>query len=537
MSGGHEAAADGAPPLRVRTEPLGGGDLTRDALAGTTPAAWYPPMPSTRAEWRARVDAVREQFAAGAWLELVAPALAATGAAAERLERTAKGAGVVVTTGQQPGLFGGPMYTWSKALSALALADQIEAATGTPTAPVFWAATDDADFDEASVTAIAVGARCTTLRAARTAPEGTPMSHVPLGDDVAGLLDELALGAGSAAYGVALDVARDAYGRGATVGSAYVTLLRTLLAPLGIAVLDASHATARDAGFNLLRRALMKAADIERAVQERTAEIEAAGYRPQVPDVAGRTLVFATAADGTKARVPVAEARAIVTRAQRGSLGPNVLLRPVMERYVLPTVAYVAGPGELAYFAQVSAVADAMAVPAPLAVPRWSGTVLEPHVQRALARLDLRPEDLADSHAPERRVGEEALPAEIRARLMALRTVIDAGIDNLAAADAGDSLLPAAALDGARRALGGRVDRLERRYLAAARRQATDAMQHLLTARAALYPNGTRQERALNAIPLLARHGPALWHAMLSEARPHAAALVDGTPTDAVTHA
>ena len=83
------------------------------------------------------------------------PAIMPAGAAAARLERVSRQGGVVVTTGQQPGLFGGPLYTWSKAMSALALADELEARTGIPTAAVFWAATDDADFAEAAATVVA----------------------------------------------------------------------------------------------------------------------------------------------------------------------------------------------------------------------------------------------------------------------------------------------------------------------------------------------------------------------------------------------
>ena len=507
------------------------------AAAVSTAGAWLTPAPRDADAWRAHAAHVRAHHATPDWYRALAPAFAAGGAARERLALAAA-AGFLVTTGQQPGLFGGPMYTWTKALSALALADQIEAATGTPTMPIFWAATDDADFDEASVTVVAVDGRAAELRARGSAAEGTPMSDVPLGDDVPALFEELARGAGSAAYHVALDAARVAYAAGATVGAAYVTLLRALLEPLGIAVLDAAHPTVRDAAFNLLRRVLLKSADVERAVSDRTAQIEAAGFRAQVPDVPGRSLIFMTAADGTKARVAVDDARALVTRAARGSLGANVLLRPVVERSVLPTVAYVAGPGEIAYFAQVSAVAEVMAVPAPLCVPRWSGTVIEPHVQRALDRLGVDIDDVADAHAAERRIASEALPADVRARIAALRAVLDAGVDALAEGNvAPDELVPPAVLDGTRRALSHRVDRLERRYLAAARRRATEQMRDLGIVRAALFPNGTRQERALNVLPMLARYGPALWHAMLAEARPHAAALMERTSDDASAHA
>ena len=127
--------------LLVRTDPLGGSPLARAAMDGALPA-WYPGMPTSAASWRVRADEVR-QTASRNWTEALGDALGATGAAAERLRRVADARGIVVTTGQQPGLFGGPVYTWSKALSALALADEIEFATGIPCAPLFWAANDD----------------------------------------------------------------------------------------------------------------------------------------------------------------------------------------------------------------------------------------------------------------------------------------------------------------------------------------------------------------------------------------------------------
>jgi bacillithiol biosynthesis cysteine-adding enzyme BshC len=527
-----DAPSDGALDLRtaraeVRTEPLGGGPLARAALSGQLAHAWYPPMPVGAAEWRLHADTVRLQYSAGAWLELMRPAFDARGEAAARLERSAAGAGIVVTTGQQPGLFGGPLYTLSKAISARALADALEARTGVPVAPVFWAATDDADFEEARSTAVPLDGRARTLRMEGAPAEGTPMSAVPIGEDVQVLLDTLARACGSAANAAALDAVRECYRPGATVGSAYVALLRMLLEPLGIAVLDASHPAVREAGFNVLRRALLQAPTIETALAERSAAIDGSGFTPQVADVPGRSLVFRYDADGRKARLGVAEARASVASVARGSLGPNVLLRPVMERSILPTAAYVAGPGEYAYFAQVSAVATALGMPQPLAVPRWSTTVVEPQVRRALERVGMDVDDLRDPHAPEARLARAAMPAEVRDALADLQTAAARAGEALARDPAAGALVPPAAVEGTSRAIAHRVSRLERRYLAALKRRDDEQTRALAVARAALYPDGGRQERTLSAIPLLARQGPGLLDDMLAAARTHADRLID----------
>jgi bacillithiol synthase len=424
---------------------------------------------------------------------------------------------IVVTTGQQPGFFGGPIYTWSKALTALAMADALEAACGIPVAPVFWAATDDSDQREARSTWIAVPGGATELSMPGTAPDGTILEAVPLGD-ISGELAQLAAATGSAIYPEALAATAEAYHGDATAGDAYVDLLRRLLEPLGVAVLDAAHESVRSAASPILRRAIERAADIEKALSERSKAIVAAGFEPQVADVPGLSLVFAY--DGAvKQRLKVAKP----IRAE--SLSPNVLLRPVVESVLLPTVAYMAGPGELAYFAQVSPVAEVLGIPTPVALPRWSGTIIEPHIARLLARRGLDVDDLKDPHAAENRLAREAMPRELGDAVASLRRLLAHGIGQVekSAKPLGVS---ERTFQGALRSAGYKIERLERRLLARVKHTEREGMAELATLRGALYPNGEPQERALNMMPLLARHGPALFDAMRQAARRHATSLV-----------
>lgn len=451
--------------------------------------------------------------------ERLRPAIEASGAAADRLHRVRAEGGLVVTTGQQPGLFGGPLYTWSKAMSALALANALEQATGIPTAALFWAATDDADFGEASSTVVARTGGTEILRASLAPAPGTPMALAPLG-----ALDEplqrLHAASGSAADARPLDAVDAAYGDPSrTAGDAFVLLLRAMLAPLGIPVLDASHAAVREASAPAIERALRSAAAIETALAAREMEIRAARHVPQVSDVRGLSLVFAR--DGqTKRRLTVVEA----SQRPTGWLSPNVLLRPIVEHTILPTVAYVAGPGELAYFAQVGAVADALGVATPLAVPRWSCTLVEPHIRTLLDRFGAQPAELAHPEALEGRIARGAMSAANIAALARLRAVIAGLPYDLEDGSATGGL--SAAVQGASRALQHRVDRLERRLLAAVKRRESAQMRDVATLRAALYPGGERQERVLNGIPMFARNGLALLDEMCEAAGTYAASLV-----------
>ena len=507
----------------VRSNPVPVPCPARVAGAGQ----WYRAQPATAEEWRAHAAGVREAFASRDWLGALAPAIAASGAARARLDRVAAEGGVVVTSGQQAGLFGGPIYTWNKALTALALADAHERATGVPTAPVFWAATYDADFAEAAVTHVAVGPDVERLAMDPPAFAHRAMRDTPLGD-VHALAAALRRAAGAGADPDVLATVEACYARDATVGGAFVALLRALLEPLGIAVLDAGHPAVRAAMRPLMERALGAAAAVDAAVAARDAALAEAGCTPTVSSVRGLTLVFGVA-HAERRRVPLTRAAEAAAGAL-GELEPNVLLRPVAERAILPTVAYAAGPAERAYFAQSGAVADALGVALPVVVPRWSGVILEPHVRRILARYAVDPDELRDPHAVAGRLTRERVPEGVTAALARLRGGLDAALDALgreAPAAAGDPpLLGPRVLEGARRDLAHRVDRLERRVVAAEKRRSAALLRDLDTARAALVPLGQPQERVLNLVPLLARHGRALLHAMLDRAREHASALI-----------
>jgi uncharacterized protein YllA (UPF0747 family) len=506
--------------VRIVTESLGGSALSRALRTGAAPATWMSAAPQSAEGWRARVTGrASERDWATLW-RCLEPAITARGSARERLARVISDGGVVVTTGQQPGLFGGPIYTLSKAVSAVALADALQAATGVPTAPLFWAATDDADYAEASSTAVARIGGLDVLRATHAPPPGTPMSLAPLGE-LPDVLSRLAAACGSSADPRPLELVREAYDDPSrSVGEAFVRLMRALLEPLGMPVLDASHEAVVTASQALLRRALESSGEVERALASRGAEIRAAGFDPQVEEVGGLSLVFGRD-HSIKRRLAIGE-----TPGPSMRLTPNVLLRPVVEHELLPTVAYVAGPGELAYFAQVGPLAQVLGVPMPLAVPRWSCTLVEPQIAELMKRLGATSEELRSEGTLEARLARGALDPAAGTALERLRAAFAEFPESMR--ETTEALGLERAVQGAAGALQHRADRLERRLLAAVKRRETELMTDVATLRAALRPRGEPQERVLNPVPILARHGLSLLGEMRDAARPHARAIVEG---------
>ena len=507
--------------VRIITGALGGSALSQLLQRGEAPQ-WLAPPVTAPADWRSRAQRrSRERSWDDCW-SAIEPAFQATGAAAARLDRVRREGGVVVTTGQQPGLFGGPTYTWTKALGALAFADALQRETGIATAAVFWAATDDADFAEAAYTIVARSGGPERLSSEHAPPAATPMALAPLGD-MSVLIARLRDACGSVADPRALDAVRRAYADpSTTVGDAYVTLLRQMLEPWGIPVLDASHAGVRSASDATLRQALRCAGQVERALDARTREMRAAGHSPQVEQVRQLSLVF-DRRDAIKARIPVGAAARLADD-HDAYLTPNVLLRPIVEQAILPTVAYLGGPGELAYFAQVSAVADALGVERPVALPRWSCTLIEPHVQELLDKFHVAPEDLSQPDRLEGVVARSAMSEETSGVVERLRASVRALPEALARE--AEPLGLGAAVEGSMQSLLHRVDRLERRLVAGIKRREHDRLREIATLRAHLYPLNTRQERALNLIPTLSRHGTELLGEMHAAAASHADALV-----------
>jgi bacillithiol biosynthesis cysteine-adding enzyme BshC len=484
--------------------PFAAGATARAVLDGTLPAAWTAPRPRDVAAWRERMQASRHAPIGRDWGWTLREAFASSGAAAARLARVSEGQGVVVTTGQQPGLFGGPLYTLAKALSALALADALERATGIPAAPVFWAATDDTDFAEGARIALPVAGGTRTAELTAAPADSVMMAAAPVGDASAAL-EALRVACGGGAWADVARVAHGAYAApGATVGGAYVALLRVVLQPLGIAVLDAAHPDVRRAAHPWLRRALADAGPLDAAVHARTAQLRERGLAPQVVPVDDRALVF-TVRDGVRTRATVSGARDLLRGVTDDGLSPNVLLRPVIERALLPTAAYVAGPGELAYFAQVGAVADLLELPMPLAVPRASVRVTTAPVAATLARHALDAEALRRPHAAEAVLARASTPDAAFDALAALRATVRTTAGQLGAA--GTPLAPHV-IDGAVAQLAHRIDRLERRLLAASKRAMDGDLAAVVAARQQLWPDGAPQERAVNWLPWLVRHGP-----------------------------
>lgn len=488
---------------------------------------------------------------ADAWNPALEAALYAAPGQDALLTRLRTPGALVVTTGQQPGLLTGPSYAVTKALSARGLAAALERRWGRPVVPIFWVPGDDHDFDEvSSVKWLAWDGALVVAGLPARAADGplAPMSRQLLGDPITEVLQlfQQSFPEGPPASET-VEWLRRHYRPDRTVASSFGYALAELLAPLGVLCIAGSHSAVKTAAAPLMIRALEQAPAVEERLVAHAARLEAAGRAAPVSVGDGATLVFLDGESGrdrlvisgdgfvtrrAKTRHSLAELRSVAaTEPER--LSGNVLLRPVLESAILPTVAYSAGPGEMRYLALAEPVYELLGVCRQRPLPRWSGLIVEPRVTRILEKFATSLEELGgEGHALEERLAREALPPGTEAAFEALRQAIDAAYRPvLGAATAVDPNLERPAASARGRALHA-VEQLEKKLVRHSRRRENIELEQVTRARLSLRPEGKPQERVLSMVGFLARYGMGLLPALASRIEAwHDGALEADPPT------
>jgi len=441
-----------------------------------------------------------------------------------RLERFCREDGLVVTTGQQAGLLTGPLLAINKALTAIALAGQLEARLGRPVLPVFWIASEDHDWPEAAVAHLLSPGHSLLEVLANPAepPADRSVFEVPLGEPTQ-LMD--ALTTACPGPGFADDYrerAQRAYASGATLSSGFEMLLDELLGDRGLLLVQAHDPHLKRASAAVLSDALSQAAAIDADLARVGERLRGAGYHEQVARQEGAALLLEALPEGrTRLFVVGDEVQAGDTkrtalpesvqhvRTDPERFSPDALLRPVVEASVFPVLAYAGGPAELAYSAQNGVLYERLAVVRPMMVPRVSATVVEPKARKALVTLGLDVPDVSGpDHIVRTRVARDRVPSDVRLALESLRTTLEAGVEQLRV----EALPIDPTLDGPLRQVEGHmrrsVEKAERKVVQAVKRNSTDALAQLERARALLFPGGAPQERVLSVYHYLMRYGP-----------------------------
>ena len=433
------------------------------------------------------------------------------------LDLLAKPETVAVVTGQQVGLYSGPAYTVYKALTAARLASELTG-RGIPAVPVFWLATEDHDFAEVNHTWVFDAKhRPVKLEIDDAAGSNQPVGEIRLTsvpiDALRAALRDFPFGAEVA------DRVAMAYRPGRTLGQAFGTLLRDLLGAFDILQIDPMAPAVRELAAPLVRSAIAQAPELKRLVKERNGELAAAGYHAQV-HVEDETSFFFLLENGRRIALrkhngnySTADARfspeELMERATH--ISPNALLRPVVQDSILPTVAYIGGPAELAYLAQSAVLYRALLGRMPVPVHRSGFTVLDRRSRKLMERYGLCLPDFFHGEAALReRVAASLVPTGLAGVVDETRNSVGQSVQRLEGELARFDPTLDTAVRKSYNKIAYQLSKIERkvgREMLARNQRASDDAAYLM---GLIYPEKHLQERFYSIIPFLAKHGPEL---------------------------
>jgi bacillithiol synthase len=443
----------------------------------------------------------------------------ASQATLRNLDRLRKGAFAVVT-GQQVGLFGGPLLSMLKAATVLALAKQVEA-LGVDCVPIFWMASEDHDLAEVNQSLLLTQE---LSLAPFTAPvhgtAGAPVARLHFAEGTNHLVGQAAELLGES---LAADYLRESYAEGETFSNAYAKLYTRIFGEHGLTFLDPADAELHRIAAPLFTEAIRRAGELDDAILARNRELQAGHYHEQVKVTAQSTPLFALV---NGVRVPVhrnngdfkieRETLSSDELLQRIAASPenfnaNVLLRPVLQDYWLPTLAYIGGPAEIAYFAQVGMVYEKLLGRITPVVSRLSASLIEPRIEKLLNKYNVQlPELFHGEYELRDCLAAHSLPPELNRSFDGARQAVQEAMrrvtDSLQKLD--PTLVDAAGLASSKMQY--QVSRLQKRAAKAELRRTEILTRHAAQIENALYPHKTLQEREIGGLYFYAKYGPPL---------------------------
>ena len=442
----------------------------------------------------------------------------------ERLDRWTEQGGVIVTTGQQPGLFGGPLYSLYKGISAIRLAERLEELLGRPVLPVFWVASEDHDWDEADHTyVIDTANQLVRLQVPDPGHIKRALHRIPLGEEIVDVVEQAAQHLPATDFSAPyVDRLREVYKPGATLADGFAGVLSSLLGPLGMCFADAASPAVKELSGPLLLEELARAESHEALLREDADKLERAGYSPQVAILDGAVNLFLEGPGGRE-RIyrngkdfelrrsgQSVSAESVRERAESDplTLSPNVLLRPVVESTIFPVISYVAGPGETAYYAQIKRLFEAHGLMMPVIYPRHAVTVVEAKVRKKLDKFGLDLERLQRPlHEIMSDIARDEVPDDVRQALRKLESDVERGsVDLLEAVTSIDPTLKGPVTNARNTALSA-FQAAERKIIQSVKRENEVASSQLEVAQRHLFPEGQPQERILAPLYYLVRYG------------------------------
>lgn len=443
-------------------------------------------------------------------------------AARENIQRLRQSDAIAIVTGQQVGLFTGPLYTIYKTITALKLADEWAEQTNRPVVPIFWVEGEDHDFEEIATTHVLHRneVRPLTYDGSVTENPGA-VGRLPLSDAVNDLIERLDEALPPSDFKPAvMERVRAAYQSGTRIEDAFTTLLQSLFDGSGLVFVNPDDRRLKALSRPLFRQEIEDPETPAARVDATSQALRDRGYHAQVH--ARPTNLFWLTDEGRYAIDRGDNGRFLLRGTDRAftrdelldrlaeapeRFSPNVILRPLMQDFLLPTAAYVGGPSEVSYFAQYGDVYDWAGVKMPLIHPRASVSLVERKVQKVLDKYGLDVSDFRDPlEVLFQDVVVDTMEVDVDAVFDEATTKLHKAINALKPEVEGVDRTLGSSTEATRAAIMEEMDDLKQKVVRAEKRQQDQVRSQLKKAHTNLRPNGGLQERTINVLYYLNKY-------------------------------
>ncbi|TVQ65649.1 MAG: bacillithiol biosynthesis cysteine-adding enzyme BshC [Balneolaceae bacterium] len=452
---------------------------------------------------------------------------------------------LTVVTGQQLTLFGGPLFTVYKIVTSILWARKLENLTSRPVVPVFWMADEDHDFEEASFIGLFEGQELVKKRLLDAGHSGKRVSDTVLGTAFDDFRDEAGKLLFETDFKKEVSALLDSsYSSGCTFGEGFGKLILSLFGKHGLILAGSNRKEIKKLLAEPLKRSVECHEQIYSDLTDTSAKLMAAGYHSQVQ--VQPTNLFYIHKDDRRERIQLENDRWTVKEAgiawsksellmeidlEPEKFSPNVFLRPVLQNFVVPAAVYVAGPGEIAYYAQMRKIYSHFDLKMPLILPRFSVTLRESAIQKYMEELPFRLEQYSQ------RIEDLEAAFISRSDTLDLEELFSEWKNSTSSVSASytervssvDSTLEATA-DKALALYHSELDKLKGKMYRSLKETEKVNIQRIHRIQAQLYPGRNLQEREVAFIWFMNKYGIQLWDqllTLLSDKQPDTHKLID----------
>jgi bacillithiol synthase len=445
--------------------------------------------------------------------------------ALDTIDKLADPRTLVVASGQQCVLFGGPLLILLKAVALAKAAEWLERELNRPVVPIFWIAADDHDFAEINHTSLINKSGELITLAYNAESGGVPASEIYLNDheQLSALHDTLKSALGESEFTPWLyDILRTSYAPGKSLVESFGSYMAAITAALGVPLFSPSDTEVKQLSVAFFEKLLGRQTELHELITATNRDIVQQGYHIQAEKRDDSMHLFMHTPSrnaihrngngcicGDK-KFTLSELSTLV-REKSSQFSADVITRPILQSYLFPVVSQIGGPSEIAYLAQINPLFRVFDLATPYYIARPSATLIERRPAKQMHDYGIAFDELpGDVEHVINRIMSQSFPKDVESHMKhmsaSVHDAFHADLESITSFD------PALA-DFAKQSYG-KIDftmkSFQEKIFSAHKRKQKETRERIYKLWNVLFPNRSLQERIINSNYFLARYGAGL---------------------------